>query len=220
MAKNNVRYAKILDNLSTKSALKVHKMLNEYESRHNKVMGRLRKGIRFHLKGNFLELDKYTEGDDSVIKNCDRCVLHQKGQEFYEMFEEELSRHNKQNILSELRFTDDKEILRDLSFSWLTYKQTIRFWAKFFKRLNLWIEDAKEDGKDVDDIETLGLKVFKKEVVSHKEITEKLAAVLEKRCEEHKKGSDVDRDAIIVLQEFLVGFNCYDFRLLSSGIHM
>ena len=79
---------------------------------------------------------------------------------------------------------------------------------------------AEEEGRDVDYIKTLGLKIFKKEVVSHKEVTQKLTTVLTKRWEEHKKGSDVDKDAIKELQELLVGFKCYDFSSITSGTYL
>ena len=203
--------------VSAKHVIRVHQLLTEYESRHEKVMDRARKGIRHHLKGNFSD-HQYTEDEDNIMNNCNDCVLHQKGGEFYEMFEEELARHSRKIIVPKLRFTKNIKILQDMASSWLKYKQSIKTCAGIFEQLIIWIKLAKGEGRDVDYIETLGPQIFKKEVVSHKEISEKLASILTKRCEEHKKGSDVDKDAIKELQELLVEFKCYDFSLLTSGI--
>ena len=39
--------------VSAKHVIRVHQLLTEYESRHEKVMDRARKGIRHHLKEIF-----------------------------------------------------------------------------------------------------------------------------------------------------------------------
>ena len=115
--------------MCAKHVIRVHKLLTEYESRHEKVMDRARKGIRHHLKGNFSD-HQYTKDEDNIMNNCNDCVLHQKGEEFYEMFEGELARHSRKIILPKLRFTKNTKILQDLASSWLKYKQSIETCAK------------------------------------------------------------------------------------------
>ena len=115
---NETCVRQLLGKVSAKNVIRVHQLLTEYESRHEKVMDRARKGIRHHLKGNFSD-HQYTDGEDNLWINCHDCVLNQKGEDFYKMFEEELARHSRKNILRRLRFTKNKKILQDLASSWL-----------------------------------------------------------------------------------------------------
>ena len=186
--------------------------IKKYElERHARVMDNLTRGMRHHLKESF----SYTDFND-MWKNCYDCTHHKKGEEFYNMFKEEVTSHVKENILSEIKCVEDTDILKQLSSSWTTFKSTMSAFSDVFKHLENWIENVPEGETPKDGIEQIGLNAFKHEIVLEEEIVKKLTSVLMERTEEHRTltlsttGSDVDMNAIKVFCNLLVEMNCYE----------
>ena len=118
--------------------------------------------------------------------NCYDCTHHEKGEEMYEMFKEEVHRHVVVNILPQLKAVGDDKLLEALASSWETYKTTIRTFSELFQHLTLWIGDVPEDEVPRDGIKQIGLKQFKNEVVLEAEIKGRLTLLLNREGAENE----------------------------------
>ena len=182
--------------------------LKKYQGRHERVLESLRRAIRHHLKGSFSD-NEFCDGDDNMWYNSFDCTHHQKSEEFYHVFKDEVCRHVKINILPEFKRIKEMNILKNLVSTWTTYKATICLFSEVFKHLSLWIEDVPEDETPMDGIEVIGLNAFKNEIVLEEEIFEKLTSVLKKTTDERRNGIDVDCNSIKTVFELLVEMSCY-----------
>ena len=194
-----------------------HPELRKYEERHEAVMDSLRRGTRHHLKGNFSDtqfnatIPEMVNTSEHVVDNmwfnCFDCTHHQKSEELYNMFKDEVFRHVKDNILPELKRIEPMNLFKQLAASWVIFNKTISVFSELFPHLTLWIEDVPEDETPMDGIENIGLNAFKNEIVLEEDIFLKLKSILITRSEERRKGIDVDIKAIF---NFLVEMNCYE----------
>lgn len=197
-----------------------HPELKKYEDRHEAVLESLRQGTRHHLEGNFADtkfcaevpdfVNKRDEVVDNMWYNSYDCTHHQKSEEFYNMFNEEVCTHVKDNIQPKLKSVEQVNLLEPLASNWKLYKSTIAVFKELFQHLTLWIEDVPEDETPKDGIEKIGLNAFKNNIVLEEEIVKKLTSVLMMRTEEHRKGIDVDNDEIKTVCDLLVEMDCYE----------
>ena len=195
-----------------------HPELKKYEDRHEAVLESLRQGTRHHLEGNFTDtkfcaevpdfVNKRDEVVDNMWYNSYDCTHHQKSEEFYNMFKEEVCTHVKDNIQPKLKSVEQVNLLEPLASNWKLYKSTIAVFKELFQHLTLWIEDVPEDETPKDGIEKIGLNAFKNNIVLEEEIVKKLTSVLMMRTEEHRKGIDVDNDEIKTVCDLLVEMDC------------
>ena len=132
------------------------------------------------------------------------CTHHEKAEEMYEMFKEEVHRHVVVNILPQLKAVGDEQLLKALASSWNTYKDTIHGFSELFQHLTLWIEDVPEDEEPRDGIEKIGFKQFKNEVVLEKEMKKRLKLLLNNPAEEHGD----DREESKKIRDMLVDMEC------------
>ena len=197
-----------------------HPELRKYEGRHEAVLDSLRRGTRHHLKGNFSDyqfadvVPKFVKIPEDVVDNMwynsYDCTHHQKSEEFYNMFKDEVCRNVTDNILPKLKCVAQLNLLEPLATTWKIYKTTMSVFEELFKHLTLWIEDVPEDEKPKDGIEKIGLNAFKNKIVLEEHIVGNLTSVLMKRTEEHRKGIDVDNETIRAVCDLLVEMDCYE----------
>ena len=186
-----------------------HPELKKYEDfRHERVLENLREGTKHHLKGNFSDME-YTDGDKNMWYNSYDCTHHQKSEEMYTMFVEEVHKHVVENIFPKLQVVADDNLLSVLANNWNTYKNTIHIFFKLFQHLTLWIEDVPEDETPKDGIEKIGLKEFKKEIVLQEEIKDKLTSILKHITDKHREGTNVNCEEIKTLCGMLFHMDCY-----------
>ena len=187
-----------------------HPELNKYaDFRHERVLESLRQGTRHHLEGNFSDME-YSKGDENMYYNSYDCTHHQKSEEMYSMFVEEVNKHVVQNIFPKIKAVTDDNLLNVLASNWGTYKTTIHTFSKLFEHLTLWIEDVPEDETPEDGIEKIGLKVFKKEIVEQNEIKDRLTSVLNQKTDEHREGKNINCEEIKTLCGMLLDMKCYE----------
>ena len=187
-----------------------HPEIRKYEDfRHVECLKNLRDGTRHHLKGAFEDME-YSEGDKNMWYNSYDCTHHQKAEDMYNMFVEEVNAHVKKNLLPKLEAVQDDSLLQALALHWNTHKSTIQTFSELFQHLTLWIEDVPEDEVPKDGIKMIGLKEFKKEIVLQNEIKERLTTILKETTDKHREGDKVNCDEIKTLCGMLVEMECYE----------
>ena len=196
-----------------------HPKVEKYQGRHGKVLDSLRRGTRHHLKGNFSDdqfsdvVPHHVEFPQDVVDNMwynsYDCTHHQKSEEFYGMFKEEVRRHVKDDILPGFKGVEQTNVIKLLASDWTNFKSTMITFSELFRHLELWTEDGPE-GEKLDGIEKVGLNAFKQEVVLEEEVLEKLTSALMSCTEEHRKGVDVDDSGMKATCDLLAEMNCYE----------
>ena len=190
-----------------------HPELKKYEGRHEAVLESLRRGTRHHMEGNFTDtefsddvngwVNKRDEVVDNMWYNSYDCTHHKKSEEFYNMFNDEVCTHVKDNIQPKLESVEQVNLLGPLASNWELYKSTIAVFKELFQHLTLWIEDVPEDETPMDGIQNIGLKAFKNEVVLEEGIREKMRAVLSNLTDEHQNRTNVNNNAIRTVRDLL-----------------
>ena len=185
-----------------------HPELRKYTKfRHERVLNSLTQGTRHHLKGNFSDME-FSEGDDNMWYNSYDCTHHQKSEEMYAMFVEEVRRHVKNNLLPKFQSVEDMQFLKLLVSSWTAFKDTIHVFSELFKHLTLWIEDVPEDEIPKDGIEKIGLNAFKNGIVLEKNTFKKLTLILRNLTE--RKSIDAAKETIKLVSKTLHEIECHN----------
>ena len=81
--------------------------------------------------------------------------ITEKGEEFYNMFNDEVHRHVRNNILPRLKSIEGMNLLELLAFSWTTSKATIAVFKQLFEHLTRWIEYVQKDKIPRTELKTL-----------------------------------------------------------------
>lgn len=99
--------------------------LRKYKDfRYERVLESLRQGTRHHLNGSFSDM-QFSDRDDNMWFISFDCTDHQKSDDMYDMFVEEV----KDNILPQLRAVKDVQ-----ASSWKTFKQNIYTFYEFVNK--------------------------------------------------------------------------------------
>ena len=162
-----------------------------YATKHPVVLQTLKLGTRYHLKNGF---DPENLPYPSLLSNSYDCVHHQKGEDFYKMFKNEVRCYVKWDMLSIFRNAERGNFLAVFSSNWHEYNVNVRRLGLVFSHLDNWAKSRY--GNKYDDIKNLAMKAFRDNVLLNPVLKKVLIEALLKAIDEREKGKLADPEPL------------------------